>query len=188
MDSDKPAELMERAGKQALRAGEIIRRMRQFTMSGELDLKPEPLDPIIAAACESVHGRKAHAGVRIRQRQQDGAHTVMADRLQLEQVIANLVLNAAEATENQHLREIDVVTSCRDGVVTVAVKDNGPGILPEVAENLFEPFRTTKERGTGLGLPICRTIVEAHGGHIWTETREGAGALIKLTLHQAEKD
>jgi PAS domain S-box-containing protein len=186
LGSDRLADLMDRSAKQALRAGDIIRRMRQFTVSGELDLRIESLDDIITAASESLRARTAHSSVRIGFSRRNGPLTIMSDRIQLEQVIGNLLLNAAEATEGQPERRIDISTTREGDIITVAVQDNGPGISQEVAETLFEPFRTTKERGTGLGLPICRTIAEAHGGDIWVEHSAAGGALLKLTLHSAD--
>ena len=186
LNAEKLADLMDRSAQQALRAGEIIRKMRDFTVSGDLDLNAEPLDDIIAAACDALRARLAHAEVRIDRVQMHGTLLVMADRIQLEQVIGNLLLNAAEATEGQSVRKIAITTMREGGKVAISVHDNGPGIGQEVAATLFEPFCTTKEHGTGLGLPICRTIIEAHGGKIGIDMTNAKGALFRLTLLSAD--
>jgi C4-dicarboxylate-specific signal transduction histidine kinase len=181
------ADMMDRCAKQALRAGEVIRKMRDFTVSGQLDLRAESLDAIVMAARDTLHARRVYADVHVSLEQHDGPQSVLADRIQLEQVIGNLLLNAAEAMEGQSLRKISVSIRREGDMVTLAVQDDGPGVCPDMAATLFEPFRTTKVRGTGLGLPICRMIVEAHHGHIWLEQTKSHGALFKISLRSSEE-
>ena len=111
------------------------------------------------------------------------------DRVQLQQVILNLVLNAAEAMSavDERTRELWVSTeqSRKDGVL-VAVRDSGPGIDPELIERVFDAFYTTKPSGVGMGLSICRSIIEAHSGRLWADANEPGGAAFQFTLPGAE--
>jgi two-component system, LuxR family, sensor kinase FixL len=112
---------------------------------------------------------------------------VLVDRIQIQQVILNLVRNAIEAMQDVEQRELEVSTRWIDPeTVEIAVKDTGPGIAPEIAENLFQPFMTTKPHGMGVGLSISRTIVEAHGGRLWAEPNPVGGTIFHLTLKSTE--
>lgn len=186
LDRASLAAMMDSTARQALRAGDVIRRMRDFAVNGHLDLKSEPLAALILAARDTLHARRAHADVEVVLDEKDGPLSVLADRVQLEQVIGNLLLNAAEATEGQARRKISVSCWREDDMVVAAFQDNGPGILPDVAATLFEPFRTTKVRGTGLGLPICRIIIDAHQGNIWLDNSKRPGALFMMRLRCAD--
>ena len=179
------ADMMDRCSRQALRAGDVIRKMRDFTVSGQLELKAVSLEDIVLAARDTLKSRRAHADVQVSLYHSEAPQLVLADPVQLEQVIGNLLLNAAEATEGQPERTITVTAGREGDMVTLAFQDNGPGICPNVAATLFEPFRTTKERGTGLGLPICRMIIQAHHGSIWLEQTKAGGALFRINLRSA---
>jgi signal transduction histidine kinase len=110
---------------------------------------------------------------------------ILGDRVQLQQVILNLIINAVEAMNGvgEGSREL-VIGTAKDasGKVLVAVRDSGPGLNPESSERLFDSFYTTKPSGTGMGLAICRSIVEAHGGHIWATPNAGPGITVQFTL------
>ncbi len=122
---------------------------------------------------------------------------MLADRIQIEQVLFNLMRNALEAMGDGEAtasggagvppyRELVVAAGAADpGTVEVTVADTGPGLAPEVAGRLFEPFVSTKPGGMGVGLAICRTIVEAHGGRLWAEPKPGGGAVFRFTLPAA---
>jgi len=184
---EKLIDLLERTGAQAKRAGEVIRKMRQFTVTGELVLQPENLGDILLSASELVRERRDCAGVRIGCEPDSALPQVMADRTQLEQVLTNLIANGAQATAGCGSREV-LVTAQSDGEwIVVSVADSGVGIPADMHENLFEPFRTTKEKGLGLGLPICRTIVEAHGGKLWAQANEPRGTVFRFTLARANE-
>jgi signal transduction histidine kinase len=110
---------------------------------------------------------------------------VFADRIQLQQVILNLVMNAVEAmSENSDgPRQLLIRTGAdASGAIVIAVRDSGPGLAPENFDRLFTPFYTTKPQGMGMGLAICRSIVEAHGGRLWAKTNEDRGATFQFTL------
>lgn len=115
---------------------------------------------------------------------------VLVDRIQIQQVLLNIVRNAIEAMQGRPVRvlEIEAVASAVDGLVEVAISDTGGGIHPAVAAKLFQPFQTTKPNGMGVGLSICRTIVEAHGGRITAETRNDDGATFRLSLPAASEE
>lgn len=162
----------------SLRAGKIIRKMRDFTISGEITRTVADLGDIVQAAWANVRDRPVAIGATLDFDNEVHAPMVAVDRLQIEQVLVNLLLNAVEATAGQGDRRIDARIVGGDDAITVTVGDNGRGLPDGMIDNLFEPFRTTKPDGTGLGLPICRTIVEAHGGKLWAETRADGTAFV----------
>jgi two-component system sensor kinase FixL len=105
-----------------------------------------------------------------------GLDKVMVDRIQIQQVLVNLIRNAIQSMATSSRKELSITTAPdRAGWVRVTVSDTGAGIADDVRERLFEAFATTKEDGMGLGLSICRSIVEAHGGRIWADAAEGGG-------------
>ena len=111
--------------------------------------------------------------------------TVVGDRVELQQVVVNLILNAIEAMSRttENTRELLIRTAKADsGTILVAVADSGPGLLPASLERLFEPFYTTKADGLGIGLSICRSIIEAHGGRLWASANEPHGTIFQFTV------
>jgi two-component system sensor kinase FixL len=126
-------------------------------------------------------------GVRVSFQFDPNVAFVLADKIQVQQVLHNLMRNAIEAMQEMTRRELTVHTRQLDNeTVQVDVSDTGPGIAPEIAEQLFQPFITTKRQGMGVGLSISRTIIEAHGGRLWTEPNPGGGAIFRLTLKAIE--
>jgi two-component system sensor kinase FixL len=182
-------EAMEKATEQALRAGEIIRRLRDFVSRGETERRVESLPKLIEeASALALVGAKEH-GVRVRFLFDPEAELVLADRVQIQQVLLNLMRNAIEAMSESQRRELAVGTGVRDGgMVEVMVADTGPGLAEEVAQQLFQPFVTTKRHGMGVGLSISRTIVDAHGGRIWAEKNAGGGTVFRFTLHAVNRE
>jgi C4-dicarboxylate-specific signal transduction histidine kinase len=127
--------------------------------------------------------------VSVHIRLDDELHHVHGDRIQLQQVILNLILNAVEAmgTLDDQLRELSIMTeSGEPGEAVIAVRDTGPGIEPECRERIFDAFYTTKVDGIGMGLSICRTIVNAHGGRLWADSNEPRGAVFKIVMPNIE--
>ncbi|QKC99067.1 PAS domain S-box protein [Mesorhizobium sp. NZP2298] len=180
---------VEKAAEQALRAGDVIRRLRDFVARGESERQIERLPTLIEDASSLALVGAREADVRVSYDLDPAAELVLTDRIQIEQVLLNLMRNAVEAMQGIPRRELHVVTVARqDGMAEVGVIDTGPGLAPEVSAQLFQPFVTTKKHGMGVGLSICRTIVESHGGRIWAEAMPGGGTAFRFTLRAVEKD
>jgi two-component system sensor kinase FixL len=188
LESDAPdlprlRDAMERAADQILRAGQIIRRLRDFVARGESEPRIENLPKTIEEAGVLALIGAAEHGVRVRYRIARDVNLVLADKVQIQQVLVNLMRNAIDAMQQSDRRELTVSAALVPGdFVELVVADTGPGINPDVADRLFQPFFTTKAQGMGVGLSISRTIVEAHGGRIWVEANEHGGATFRFTL------
>jgi two-component system sensor kinase FixL len=178
---------LEECAQQAVRAADIIRHMREFVARGETDRRPEDIRAIIREA-----SRLALAGSRIRGLRPafefaPGVNVVLADRVQIQQVLVNLMRNASEAMRESAERRLLVrVFPQPDNRIAVEVCDTGPGITPEIQERLFQPFVTSKPGGMGIGLLISKRIVEAHGGEIGFRNGSHGGAIFRFTLMSAE--
>lgn len=177
------------AADQALRAGRIIRHLREFVARGESERHIESLPKLVQEASALALVGAKEQGVRVSFHFAPQATLVLADRIQIQQVILNLIRNGIEAMEESERRELTVATAPKEGgLVEISVTDTGSGIAPEVAGQLFSPFFTTKSRGMGVGLSICRTIVEAHGGKIWAEPNPGGGTAFRFTLRAVKEE
>lgn len=178
-------EAVEEGAREALRAGHIVRRLRDFVARGEVERKVENLPEIIDAAARLALIGAGERGVRAFYELDPAAANVIVDRVQIQQVLVNLMRNAVEALAGRPVRDVTVSTS-RDpnGMVRVAIADTGPGLDPGI--ELFQAFASTKDHGMGLGLSICRTIIEAHGGRIWAEPRHGGGTVFQFTVLSAD--
>lgn len=178
-----------KAGEQALRAGEIIARLRDFVARGEAERRVESLPKLLEeASALALVGAKEH-GVRVLFRFSPEVDLVLADKVQIQQVALNLIRNAIEAMEGsgRKILELRIDRASEDsGQVTVA--DTGSGLSDEVRDQLFQPFVTTKRNGMGVGLSISRTIVEAHGGRIWAENNPGGGTRFCFTLPAIDEE
>lgn len=188
IEEPRAREALEKATDQALRAGEIIRRLRDFLARGEGERRVEQLPKLVQEACAlALVGAKEHS-VRVQYDLAREAGAVLVDRVQIQQVILNLVRNAIDAMAEHPRRDLLIRTEVvEDGMAMVSVADTGPGVDESAAARLFQPFVTTKPSGMGVGLSISRTIVEAHGGHIWTEPNPGGGAIFRFTLRLAQQ-
>jgi PAS domain S-box-containing protein len=177
------SDVLGEAADQALRAGEIIRRLREFVRRGETEMRIEKLPDLIREASDFASVGTGARGAILRLRFDPRAEAVVANRIQLQQVMLNLIRNAYEAFAESERPELDVATSRLDNdTIEIAVADRGPGLPDDILEHLFEPFHTTKSNGMGLGLSICRTIVEAHGGKLRYQPNSGGGAIFCVTL------
>lgn len=179
----KVSDALERAAEQALRAGQIIRQLREFVARGESDRQIENLPRLIEEASALALVGVRELGVRVAFDLDPKATSVLASKIQVEQVLLNLMRNAVEAMQETDQRILTVSTRRLDNeTVRIDVADTGPGIAPEIAAQLFQPFITTKRHGMGVGLSISRTIIESHGGRLWAEPNPGGGTIFRLTL------
>jgi len=178
---------VSKAAGQALRAGQIIRRLREFVARGESERRVESLPKLIEDASTLALVGARENGVSVTFRLDPEADFVLADRIQIQQVLVNLIRNAIEVmSEGGAVRRLDIATTAGpEDMVEVTVADTGSGLAPEVVQHLFQPFVTTKRKGMGLGLSICRTIVEAHGGKIWVASPPEGGTIFHFTLRTA---
>jgi two-component system, LuxR family, sensor kinase FixL len=173
---------MNLAVQQTQRSGEIIRRLRAFVSRGKVSRRSESVAKLIEeASALALVGAKEH-GIKVLIHIDPDLPTAIVDRVQIQQVLLNLIRNAVEAMEESEVRELSVGTEMQDGTVLVSVADTGGGIPPEIETKLFQPFVTTKSEGMGIGLSVCRTIVEAHGGRLWVERNAGGGSVFRFTL------
>ena len=170
-----------------MRAAEIVRRVREFVTRGTIEKERCNLAALIEEACRFAIADPAAAGVDCRVRA-DTDCSVLADRIQVRQVLVNLIRNAVAAMEGCPQRRIIVRTrQGPPGYCEVSVTDTGFGIPPEAAARIFDPLYTTRKDGMGVGLSISRTIIEAHGGAIWVDPDVERGATIRFTLPVASR-
>lgn len=185
-DGDLPRQMlreaMERSAAQAIRAGRIIKRLREFVSRGEIERRFESVSTLIAEAAELASLGIRQKDVRIEVDDDAPDAAILADRIQMQQVLFNLLRNAAEAVAEQKQRLVSVNARLDGDDVVVSIIDNGPGIPPEIKDKLFQPFVSTKESGMGVGLSICHAIVVAHDGRIWVEANPGGGAIFRISL------
>lgn len=179
-------EIFGKISEQAARAGNIIRRLRAFIEKRGPVRAEEDIARTVDEAIRLGQINAAERGIKLRVSIAHDLPGVMIDRIQIQQVLINLIKNAAEAMEHSKRRELVVtIERVAPDIVQVSVSDTGPGISAEMAENLFQPFVTTKHNGMGMGLNICRSIVEAHGGRLWLESNPGGGAIFRFNVPAA---
>jgi two-component system sensor kinase FixL len=179
-------EALEKASTQAIRAGEIIRRLRDFVARGETEKGIESLKKLVEEASALALVAAKERSTKIQMQLDPVADLVIVDKIQIQQVLLNLFRNAIEAMQASPRRELVVMTTpIADAMVEIAVADTGTGIPPAVMSRLFQPFVTTKKTGMGVGLSLCRTIIEAHGGHISVHPNPAGGTIFRLTLPRA---
>jgi two-component system sensor kinase FixL len=174
---------LEKAGEQAIRAGQVIRRLRDFVSRGESERRIESVTKLVEEASALALVGVKEQEVRVIIDLDPKADQILADKVQIQQVLLNLIRNAIEAMANSPRRELRISSApAANDMVALTVSDTGSGISPEVVPNLFNPFFTTKAHGMGVGLSICRTIVESHGGKISVEPNPGGGTIFSFTI------
>jgi two-component system sensor kinase FixL len=175
-------EAIERASAQAMRASEIIRRLRTLVERSDEGQKAEDLKALLLEVDAFVRLTAREADVRVEYVLSEQPMIATADRIQIQQVVLNLVRNAVDAMVGAPRRLLRI-SACPAGEdMQISIEDSGPGIAEDLLPKLFLPVRSTKPNGMGVGLSICRTIVEAHGGRIWCEKSPLGGAAICFTL------
>ncbi|MFA6022164.1 MAG: PhnD/SsuA/transferrin family substrate-binding protein [Rhodospirillales bacterium] len=168
---------------QAERAAGIVKRIRAFVRKRTPEQRPMPINDSVIETLNLFAAIAASRGVVVERRLGESLPLVQADRIQIEQVILNLLQNAADAMAAVTVqRKLSIITEMVGGMVQVVVSDTGIGLSEEARLHLFEPFFTTKPEGLGLGLSLSRSIIEAHGGRLWAETAPGGGACFKFSL------
>jgi signal transduction histidine kinase len=173
------------------RAGEVINRIRDLIKKAPPRKDRLEINEVIREVIELTRGEAVKNGVSVEMQFAEGLPLIEGDRVQLQQVILNLVLNSVQAMSatSDGPRQLLVTTGKADSDgVLVAVRDSGPGLAPAALEHIFEAFYTTKPDGMGMGLSICRSIVEAHGGRLSASGNEGPGATFQfvMPLHQED--
>jgi C4-dicarboxylate-specific signal transduction histidine kinase len=183
---DTAREILDEAAEQALRAGNIIARLREFVSRGETDIRIENLPAIIQDATNFALAGTDSALESLNFNFDPNAQNVLANRTQVQQLLVNLIRNAIEAMADGERRELDVRTALLgEDLIETSIVDSGLGLSAEISNHLFKPFHSTKQDGMGLGLSICRSIVEAHGGSLKSETNPTGGTIFRFTLPAA---
>ena len=181
-------EAIEKAVAQADRAGQIIRRLREFVQKRETERHVEDLNTVAQEAVGLALVGAKSAGIVSQIHLAADLPPVLVDKVQIQQVVLNLVRNAIEAMSQSNPRVLTIETIAEAGGALVRVTDTGSGMTPEVASKLFEPFLTTKMTGMGIGLSICRSIVESHGGRIWAVPNPQGGTIFSFTIPAMEAE
>jgi signal transduction histidine kinase len=183
-EREKARSAIDRAVGEAQRAGDIINSLRRFIGQDLLVRQPVAPSVLIADVLALAAPEARQRGIVVSSSTERGLGPITVDRIQVQQVLINLVRNALDAMSQARSREAVVeLYAFRDGPsVIFEVADRGPGIPDEVAERLFQPFTSSKAQGMGLGLSICRTLVEAHGGRLWLERTGSDGTTFRFSL------
>ena len=178
----KVREYMDQAVAQSLRAGDVIRLLREFVARGDTERSVQDINTVVEETCRLATLGAATDGIDLELNLAEGLPPVLIDHIQIQQVVLNLIRNSMDALSDSEAPAIIVATELGLETVEVVVCDNGPGLSPEVQERVFEPFVSTKPDGIGIGLSICRTIVEAHGGRIAVDAGGNRGTAFRFSL------
>jgi PAS domain S-box-containing protein len=187
-DVHETRQLLDRIVKDGRRASNVVDRIRDLTRKAAPQMERVDINPAIGEVIELARSEAMRNGISMQMRLAESLPAVEADRTQLQQVILNLVMNAVQALGqgSRDSRKLFIDTSASEAhAVLISVRDTGPGINQESLERLFDPFFTTKPGGMGMGLSICRSIVEGHGGRIWATPNIPHGAAFHFTIPTA---
>jgi two-component system sensor kinase FixL len=187
-EMDTLKEALGKAAEQAMRAGQIIRRLRDFVSRGETERRVESLTKLMEeASALALVGAKEYA-INVAFDLDSKLDFVLADKVQIQQVMLNLIRNAIEAMAETTERNLTIRSRPdSNNLLRISIVDSGIGIPAEIEKNLFNPFFTTKPQGMGVGLSICRTIIESHGGKLWPEQNPRGGTIFNFTLPTADR-
>ena len=188
---EEARETARRIVRDGKRAAEIIARIRALTKRTATPREKLDLNETIREVLALVGDEAKKKSVIIRTRFADDLSPVLGDRVQLQQVVLNLVMNGIEAmsTVTERARELVITTRNTDpDQVEVTVEDSGTGLDPDASGRIFEPFYTTKPGGMGMGLSICRSILQAHGGRLWATAKDGPGTTFHFTLPKDQEE
>ena len=178
---------VERAAQQMVRAGEIIRRLREFASRGDTEKVEVSVDTMVNEALALARISNKFGATTVHCQIHD-IPTVFVDKIQIQQVILNLVRNSLEAMEGVAKPTLTIQARTLNDLVEISIADVGCGLAHEVKARLFEPFVTTKAQGMGVGLAICRTIIESHGGRLYAEDNPAGGTVFRFTLARAPEE
>jgi signal transduction histidine kinase len=184
-DLKEVREILEDIVRDNRRAGAVIHRMRALVKKEELEFAPINIASVIGDVVQLVHSDGILRGIRVDIECQDGLPSVRGDGVQLQQVVLNLLINAFDAMKEATTKEPNVKVRAKttgEGTVEISVRDHGSGLTSDKLAQIFQPFYTTKRDGLGMGLPISRSIIEAHGGRLWAESNLDLGATFHFTL------
>jgi C4-dicarboxylate-specific signal transduction histidine kinase len=167
-----------------VRAGEVMDRIRALVRKAPPQKASLEINEVILEVIALTSREMEKNGISAQTQLAESLPAIQGDRVQLQQVLLNLLINAIEAMSgmNEGSRELLISTAKTSSGVVVSVQDSGPGLAPEGVERLFESFYTTKPGGLGMGLSICRSIIEAHGGRLWVSANDPHGAIFQFTL------
>jgi C4-dicarboxylate-specific signal transduction histidine kinase len=184
-DLDEVREALDCIVTEAYRASDVIYRIRGLLKEAPPKREATEINGAIRDVLELTRGEATRNAVTVRTQFAEPSPVVQADRVQLQQVILNLIINALEAMSimREGARELLICTEkAESNCALVAVRDSGPGLDLKTADRLFEAFYTTKVQGMGIGLAICRSIIEAHGGRLWARANVPCGAIFQFEL------
>lgn len=171
-----------KAREQTTRAGEIVRRLRNLALKGESSREIADINDIVEQTLALALVDAKVRGMSTRVSLANGLPPVLVDKVQIGQVVLNIVRNALEAMEGSPERTLTIATACCADGVTVSIADTGPGLAPEIAARLFQPFISTKEKGMGLGLAICHDIIDSHDGRLSAAPNQPRGTVFLIRL------
>jgi PAS domain S-box-containing protein len=183
-DLDEVRDALSAIRRNGMRADDVIRGLRALARKAGPQLTKLDIDDVVRQVLALARGELLRHDVLLHEELAAGERPVMGDRVQLQQVVLNLIMNGVEAMKGvtQRTRELTVSSTVEPHSVLVAVKDTGTGLDPALAERMFQPFFTTKSEGLGMGLAICRSIVEVHGGRLWAAPVAPHGADVRFTV------